>query len=127
MLVLSRRIGESIIVGDNVVVTVSRIQGNQVRLYISAPREVSIRRSELPEKTDVDTAAIYKMLQVSDRVSSDRVNSDRASRVKRDEGVDVAPDTTNEPAENSRALHCERPVVPFLSRKATVTKRPPQG
>ena len=132
MLVLSRRIGESIVVGDNVVVTVSRIQGNQVRLCISAPREVSIRRSELPEQSDVDSAAIYQMLQVSDRARSDKTrsdgaNTDTATRVKRDDGIDVAPDTTNEPSENSRELHCERPVVPFFSRKANVTKRPRQG
>lgn len=64
MLVLSRRLGESIVVGDNVVVTVSRIQGNQVRLCISAPREVAIRRSELPAQPEESAEGVYDILKV---------------------------------------------------------------
>lgn len=48
MLVLSRKAGESICIGDNIEVTVSQINGNRIRLAISAPPEVSIIRSELP-------------------------------------------------------------------------------
>ncbi len=47
MLVLSRKNGESIRVGDDIEVTVCQISGNRVRLAISAPCHVSIRRSEL--------------------------------------------------------------------------------
>jgi len=47
MLILSRRTGESLIIGDNVTINVLGIQGNQVRLGIEAPREVSVHREEI--------------------------------------------------------------------------------
>lgn len=47
MLVLSRKIGEQIVVGDRVVITVQRLAGNRVSLGIEAPPEVSILRGEL--------------------------------------------------------------------------------
>ena len=47
MLVLSRQRDESIIIGDNIVVTIVRLAGGTVRLGIEAPPEVSIRREEL--------------------------------------------------------------------------------
>ena len=47
MLVLSRKNGESICLGDDIEVTVCQVSGNRVRLAISAPQHVSIRRSEL--------------------------------------------------------------------------------
>ncbi|MCA9177496.1 MAG: carbon storage regulator [Planctomycetales bacterium] len=48
MLVLTRKLQEQIRIGDNVVVTVLRVQGNSVRLGVEAPQEVSILRGELP-------------------------------------------------------------------------------
>jgi carbon storage regulator len=47
MLVLSRKVGEQIIINDNIRVTVIAVRGNQVRLGFTAPREVSIQREEL--------------------------------------------------------------------------------
>jgi len=47
MLVLSRKVGEEIIISDNIRVTVVAVRGNQVRLGFTAPREVSIQREEL--------------------------------------------------------------------------------
>jgi carbon storage regulator len=47
MLVLSRRIGESIAIGDDVVVTVLEARGDVVRLGIAAPRSVAVHRAEL--------------------------------------------------------------------------------
>ena len=47
MLVLSRKLGEQIVIGDNVCVTVIAVRGNKVQLGFSAPLEVSIRREEL--------------------------------------------------------------------------------
>ena len=49
MLVLSRKIGESIVIGRNVVVTVCEMQGGRMRLAIEAPRDVLILRKELVE------------------------------------------------------------------------------
>lgn len=47
MLVLSRRVGESIIIGDNVTVTVLEVRGEVVRIGIDAPRSVTVHREEL--------------------------------------------------------------------------------
>ena len=47
MLVLSRRLEETLIIGDDVKITVLGISGNQVRLGIAAPRDVSVHREEV--------------------------------------------------------------------------------
>jgi carbon storage regulator len=47
MLVLSRRVGESIAIGDDVVVTVLEVRGDVVRVGIAAPRSVPVHRAEL--------------------------------------------------------------------------------
>lgn len=50
MLVLTRKISEKMIIGDNIEVTVVRISANQVRIGVTAPREISVRRGELDEQ-----------------------------------------------------------------------------
>lgn len=52
MLVLSRRVHESIMIGDDIEVTVVRIEGNQVRLGITAPRHVAVVRTEIAGRSD---------------------------------------------------------------------------
>ena len=47
MLILTRRSGEAVIVGDNVRIAVLDIRGNQVRLGVDAPREVTVHREEV--------------------------------------------------------------------------------
>jgi carbon storage regulator len=47
MLVLSRKIGESIVIGGGITVTVLRMKGNVVQVGIDAPKEISIHRTEL--------------------------------------------------------------------------------
>ena len=47
MLVLSRRLGETLVIGGEIVVAVVGVQGNQVRLGINAPKEVSVHREEV--------------------------------------------------------------------------------
>ncbi|MFY0406997.1 carbon storage regulator CsrA [Solicola sp. PLA-1-18] len=47
MLVLSRRVGESIVIGDDVVVTVLDVKGDVVRVGVSAPRSVAVHRQEV--------------------------------------------------------------------------------
>ena len=61
MLILTRRVGETLVIGDDVQVTVLGVKGNQVRLGINAPKDVSVHREEIyeriqQEKDDPDTA-----------------------------------------------------------------------
>jgi len=60
MLILTRRVGESVMIGEDVTITVLRVKGNQVRLGVNAPRTVSVQREEIFERIkheDADTAA----------------------------------------------------------------------
>jgi carbon storage regulator len=64
MLVLSRKVGESIVIGDSIVVTVTRVAGNRLTLGIDAPGDVRILRSELVEEDRTPEPA----LSASDRL-----------------------------------------------------------
>ena len=57
MLVLSRKKNESIVVDENIVITVVEIRGDKVRLGIQAPREISIHRSEVHDAIQAQEAA----------------------------------------------------------------------
>jgi carbon storage regulator len=50
MLILTRRVGEKLIIGDNVTVTVLGVKGAQVRVGIEAPRDVSVNREEIYQR-----------------------------------------------------------------------------
>lgn len=50
MLILTRRVGETLMVGDNVSITVLGIKGNQVRIGINAPKDVAVHREEIYQR-----------------------------------------------------------------------------
>ena len=56
MLILTRRIGETIMVGDDIEVMVVNVNGNQVRLGIAAPREIPVHRKEIYQRMEGELA-----------------------------------------------------------------------
>lgn len=50
MLILTRRVGESVMIGDEVTITVLGVKGNQVRIGVNAPKDVSVHREEIYDR-----------------------------------------------------------------------------
>lgn len=72
MLALTRKKGESIIIGDNVKVTVLSVSGEQVKLGIEAPKEIPVHRSE-----------IYEQIQMENREAININNIDALKKLKK--------------------------------------------
>ncbi len=79
MLVLSRKINQSIMIGDNVRIVVVAVDRDQVKLGIEAPREVPVHRSE-----------IYEEIQRSNRVAAEAAGAATAVEAARPASVGVA-------------------------------------
>lgn len=54
MLILTRRVGETIIIGDDIAVTVLGVKGNQVRLGVKAPEDIAVHREEIHARINVE-------------------------------------------------------------------------
>lgn len=63
MLVLSRKVGESIQIGDDVRIIVNRIAGNRITIAVDAPRSVKIVRGELAQNSDLSAVSVEAMGQ----------------------------------------------------------------
>jgi carbon storage regulator len=75
MLILTRKTGETVMVGDDVTVTVLGVKGSQVRLGVNAPKEVSVHRKEIYERIKTEKQAMSnRRLRLVDRRQSNAVS-----------------------------------------------------
>jgi carbon storage regulator len=65
MLILTRRIGEVIRIGDSVTVTILGVKGNQVRLGVGAPKDVSVHREEIYDRIQHEQTARDRLKEQS--------------------------------------------------------------
>ena len=58
MLILTRRVGESVVIGGDVTVTVLGVKGNQARLGVNAPRDIAVHREEIHKRIEREQADV---------------------------------------------------------------------
>ena len=75
MLILTRRIKESIIIGVNVKITILGVSGNQVRVGIDAPKEIKVHREEIYMRVQADKMAAERVAEVGDNGGNDEIGN----------------------------------------------------
>ena len=66
MLILTRRLGETIVIGDNIKVTMLGVKGNQIRIGIEAPKDISVHREEIYNRIQESLSNQHKKTENSD-------------------------------------------------------------
>ncbi len=72
MLILTRRAGETVMIGSDVTITVLGVKGNQVRIGINAPKDVAVHREEIYERIQGEQAAVGGTDAASNSGNSDK-------------------------------------------------------
>lgn len=83
MLILTRKQGESVAIGDDIKVTVVEIQGKQVKLGVQAPREISVHRQE-----------VYEKIQ-EENIRAAQISADDLASLQENTGADTGPEDTS--------------------------------
>ncbi len=88
MLILTRRIGETLMVGDNVTITVLAVKGNQVRIGVKAPTEVAVHREEIYNRIH-DEALSKQVSEIKPQAST--VEKEPIFQTTDDENINSEP------------------------------------
>ena len=124
MLILTRRVGETVMIGNDITVTVLGVKGNQVRVGVNAPKEVAVHREEIYERIKREEQAAGGAVEASSdgrrilTIGSSRIREPRSGPVTHSRGPLDAPKPSHLPnplPERARRQYSCRPSQPARS------------